>query len=432
MSGILVALCGFAVMLALMFARVPIAIAMAATGFFGIGMVSSWRAAFYVLRDAPYERASSYTFLVVPLFLMMGFAAARTDISKALFRVANAWLGHLRGGLAVSAVMSSASFGAICGSSIATSAAVCSAILPEMRRYRYGDAIATGSIAAGGTLGIMIPPSIIFIIYAIATETSPARLLMAGIIPGLLGVFLISLTILAWVRLRPEIAPPGTRSDWSERFTSLLGVWPIVLLFGVVIGSIYLGVATPTESAAFGVVGVLVLGVLRKTLSWADFRAILTETATTSAMIFVIIIGADIFSYFIAITRMPVELAQWLGASGLSPQIMLLGIFVIYILLGAVMDEISMLLLTLPVFFPLVNAMGVDAVWFGVMIVIMVQIGMLTPPVGINVYVVSGFARGVPVQTIFKGVLPLVGALLVLALIIAIWPGLPSLLIPET
>lgn len=430
MSSIVVALSGFAAMLLLMLLRVPIAAAMAITGVIGTAMIADWDAAFYVLRSAPFERASSYTFLTIPLFLLMGYTAARSGLSRDLFRVANVWFGHWRGGLAISAVFSSALFGAISGSSLATVAAVCTIVLPEMRRYAYSNPLALGSIAAGGTLGIMIPPSIIFILFAIITETSPAALLLAGIVPGIIGLILFMIVIMIWVRLRPGDAPAGERHGWKERFRSLLDIWQIVILFAAVIGSLYAGVATPTEAAAFGAIGTILLGMVRRSLSIADFKSAVFYTTATTAMIFLIIIGADLFSFFIALTQMPMEVAQWFSQSGLSTASLLVGIFVIYLLLGAVMDEISMLLLTLPVFFPLVTSLQVDPIWFGVMVVLVCQIGMLTPPVGMNAYIVSGFAKDVPIQTIFAGVLPFVAALIVLAAILSIWPGLPSLILP--
>lgn len=429
--SILIALGGFAAMLLLMLFRIPIAAAMAITGILGTAWISNWDAAFYVLQSAPFERASSYTFLTIPLFLMMGYMAGSSGISTDLFRVANVWFGHLRGGLAISAIFSSALFGAICGSSIATVAAVCAIVLPEMRRYSYSSSLALGSIAAGGTLGIMIPPSIIFILYAIITETSPAALLLAGIIPGAIGMILFMITVMIWVKVNPASAPAGERFGWGERLRSLLGIWQAVILFGAVIGSLYLGFATPTEAAAFGAIGTILLGLFRRTLTVDAFKAALYETAGTTAMIFLIIIGADFFSFFVALTQMPIEIANWFSASGFSTAFLLVGIFVVYVILGAVMDEISMLLLTLPVFFPLVVSLGIDPVWFGVMVVLVCQIGMLTPPVGMNVYIVSAFAKNVPIQTIFAGVLPFVAALIVLAIILSLWPGLPTLIAPS-
>jgi tripartite ATP-independent transporter DctM subunit len=430
MSGILLALCGFAGMLLLIFLRIPIAVAMAVSGFLGTAYLANTKAAIYVLRNAPYERASSYTMLIIPLFLMMGFAASRSGMSKDLFRAANAWFGHLRGGLAIAAVFSSAAFGAICGSALATAAAVCSVILPEMRRYGYSDRLATGSIAAGGTLGIMIPPSIIFVIYAIITETSPARLLLAGVVPGLIGLLLFAVTVLIWVRLDPDAAPMGVQQSWRERFESLAGLWLVILLFAIVIGGMYLGISTPAESAAFGAIGAILIGFFRRTLDLNAFLNILYQTATTTAMIFFIIIGADIFTYFISLTQMPVQLAEWLIGSGLSTTLILIGILAIYIFLGAVMDELAMLLLTLPVFFPLIVSLNVDPVWFGVMVVLMAQIGMISPPLGINVFVINGMARDVPIQSIFVGVLPFIGALLVLVAMLVVWPWLPTFILP--
>ncbi len=429
MDGLAVALSGFAALLGLMALRIPIALAMAITGLAGTAYVSSTQSAIYILRNAPFERASSYTFLIIPLFLLMGFVSSQSGLSQSLFRAANAWLGQLRGGLAMATVFSSAAFGAICGSSIATAAAVSGVVLPEMKRYRYSDALATGSIAAGGTLGIMIPPSIIFVLYAIVTETSPGYLLLAGIVPGIIGMALFMLAIAIWVRIDPDIAPPGDESDRTDRLSSLQDMWPIVLLFTVVVGSIYTGLATPTESAAFGAMGAITIGVLRRKLSWTAFRSAITQTVVTSGMIFFIVIGADMFSFFVALTQMPMTVAAWFTAADLSATTVLMIIFVIYLALGAVMDEISMLLLTVPIFFPLITALGVDPIWFGVMIVVTVQLGMITPPVGINVFVIAGMAPDVPIQTIFRGVLPFVLALFCLTAILFAFPSLPTLIL---
>jgi C4-dicarboxylate transporter DctM subunit len=431
MSELLIAALGFAVLLVLILVRVPIAAAMALVGVGGTAWLAGWPVALATLKQSPFERASSYTLVVVPLFMLMGYLAARSGLSQNLFRAANVWLGHWRGGLAMATVGACAGFAAICGSSVATGATMCSVALPEMRRYHYADSLSTGAIAAGGTLGILIPPSIIFVLYGIMTEQSIGKLLLAGILPGLVLTVLFMLAISLVTAVNPELGVAGPRTTWRARLVAMRDVWEVLVLFVIVIGGLYLGLATPVESAAFGAVGALLFGVGKRTLHWQGLLAALDETVRTTAMVFFIVIGADLFGYFMALSQMPMQLAAWLGRLQAAPVVVLWSIIVTYIVLGALMDELAMILLTVPIFFPVITAIGYDPIWFGVIIVVVVQIGLIAPPVGLNVFVIGGMARDVPLATIYRGIMPFLVAQIVLLILLTLWPGM-ALLLPGT
>jgi C4-dicarboxylate transporter, DctM subunit len=430
MNELLIAALGFAALLVLILARLPIAAAMAIVGVGGTAWIAGWPAALATLKHGPIERASSYTLVVVPLFLLMGYIASRAGLSQKLFHAANVWLGHRRGGLAMATVGACAGFAAICGSSVATGATMCSVALPEMRRYRYADSLSTGSIAAGGTLGILIPPSVIFVLYGIMTEQSIGKLLLAGIIPGLALTLLFMLVISLVTAVNPALGAPGPTSTWRQRLLAIKDVWEVLVLFIIVIGSLYTGLATPVESAAFGAVGALLVGLFRRTLTWQGLLAALDETVRTTAMVFFIVIGADLFGYFMALSQMPMRLATWLSGLHVAPVVVLWSIIATYIVLGALMDELAMILLTVPIFFPVVTAVGYDPIWFGVIIVVVVQIGLIAPPVGLNVFVIGGMARDVPLATIYRGILPFLAAQIVLLVLLTLWPGM-ALLLPN-
>jgi tripartite ATP-independent transporter DctM subunit len=419
---------GFAALLALMLVRVPIAAAMAIVGAFGTAAIAGWPVALATLRAGPFERASSYTLVVIPLFVLMGYLAAEAGLSQNLFRAANVWLGHWRGGLAMATVGACAGFAAICGSSVATGAAMCTVALPEMRRYRYADSLSTGAIAAGGTLGIMIPPSIIFVIYGIMTEQSIGKLLLAGILPGFLETVLFILAVAVVTGLRPHLGAAGSPASWRQRLVAVRDVWEVLVLFVIVIGGIYVGLATPPESAAFGAVGALVFGLAKRTLSWPRLLSALDQTIRTTAMVFFIVIGADLFGYFMALSQFPMRLAGWFSDMQVAPVVVLWSIIVTYIALGALMDELAMILLTVPIFFPIVKSLGYDPIWFGVIIVVVVQIGLIAPPIGLNVFVIGGMARDVPLTTIYRGVMPFLAMQIVLLVLLTVWPQLALLL----
>jgi tripartite ATP-independent transporter DctM subunit len=366
-----------------------------------------------------YESGFAYTLSVVPLFILMGNFVARAGLAHELFRLAYSFVGHVRGGLAHATILACAGFGAICGSSIATAATMSKVAYPSMKKLGYADYLSTGVIAAGGTLGIMIPPSTIMVIYGIVTETHIGKLFAAGVIPGLLCALLLMAGV-AWITARdPSAGPAGERSTWRERFAALRNIWGVALLVVVVLGGIYGGVFTATEGAGIGASGAFFFALARRVLTWRMLREVLVESARTTAMLFTILIAAMMFSGFINFTSMPGDLKQWITHMGLPPLAIVGAMMVIYVLLGTIMEELSMVLLTIPVFFPIVTQLGFDPVWFGVLIVLVVQIGLISPPVGMNLFVLNSLLKDVPLRQIFRGVWLFV-AMLVVALAIVL------------
>ncbi len=430
MNVLVIAALAFGLMMVLIVLRTPIAVAMIVSGLAGTTAISGWTTALATLKQGPFERATSYTLVVIPLFVLMGYLASQSGLSRSLFQAANVWLGHLRGGLAMATVVGCAGFGAICGSSLATSATMATVALPEMKRYRYADTLSTGSVAAGGTLGIMIPPSIIFVLYGIMTEQSIGKLLLAGVIPGIVETVLFCVAIAIETAVYPALGAPGPRASVRERLVAVVEVWEVLVLFLIVIGGLYAGLATPVESAAFGVVGALFFGVLKRTLTWHGLLDALDQTVRTTAMIFLIIIGADLFGYFMALSQLPLAMANWLIHLHVGALGVLWIILVLYLILGCVMDELAIILLTVPIFFPVVTQLGFDPIWFGVIIVVTVQIGLVSPPVGLNVFVIAGMARDVPMPKIFRGIMPFLAAMIVLLVLLTIWPDL-ALILPR-
>jgi len=426
-------LVGLVAMLALAFVRIPIAFAMAIVGVVGYAYMRDWNftVAFAVVQTNVYETGRNYTLSVVPLFILMGTFVARAGIAQELFRAAYTFIGHLRGGLAMATVIACAGFGSICGSSIATAATMAKVAYPSMKRFHYSDRLAAGAIAAGGTLGIMIPPSTLMVIYGVFTETNIGKMFAAGILPGLLGAMLLCLAV-QWSCWRdPRAGPPGERANWRERFASLRGIWPVAVLFVFVIGGIYGGLFTATEGAGMGAFGAMVFALWRRALTWKTLYLSLVESGRTTAMLFMILMGALIFADFVNITTMPADLRGFVTRFELSPVLVVAAIMVIYVLLGTAMEELSMVLLTLPVFFPLIVSLGLDPVWFGVLVVTIVEIGLISPPVGMNLFVLSTLLPQVQTTTVFRGVLPFMAAdvvrlaILILFPPIALW--LPSL-----
>ena len=404
------ALVGLAAMMVLAFVRIPIALAMGIVGIVGYAYMRDWNwmVAFATAQTKIYETGRNYTLSVVPLFILMGSFVTRAGMSQELFRAAYAFIGHLRGGLAMATVMACAGFGAICGSSIATAATMAKVAYPSMKKLGYSDALSTGSIAAGGTLGILIPPSTIMVIYGIITETNIGKLFAAGILPGILATFLLCVAV-AWSTWRdPKAGPRGERASWSERWAALRGVWAVVALFALVMGGIYAGAFTATEGAAMGAVGAMVFALSRKVLTWKSLYASLVESARTTSMLFMILIGALMFAEFVNITTMPSDLTNFVSRFQLHPIVVVAAIMVIYIILGTAMEELSMILLTLPVFFPIIVKLGFDPIWFGILIVVVVEIGLISPPVGMNLFVLSTLIPEVPTRTVFRGVMPFV------------------------
>jgi tripartite ATP-independent transporter DctM subunit len=405
------ALLGFGAVFLLALLRVPLAFAMGLVGLVGLGLMRGWPPTFANAAQVVYDTGFAYTLSVVPLFILMGNFVARAGLAQELFRAAYAFIGHLRGGLAHATVLACAGFGAICGSSIATAATMGKVAYPPMKQLGYADPLATGVIAAGGTLGIMIPPSTILVIYGIVTETSIGKLFAAGVLPGLLSAALL-MACVAWITWRdPSAGPAGPRSPWAERGRALARIWGVLLLMGVVLGGIYGGVFTATEGAGIGAAGAFFFALARRALTWRVLFAVLVESARTTAMLFAILIAAMLFSSFVNFTTMPGDLKAWILAQGFSPLAVVAAMMLIYVVLGTIMEELSMVLLTIPVFFPIVIGLGFDPVWFGVLIVLVVQIGLISPPVGMNLFVLNALLKDVALASIFRGVWPFVLAL---------------------
>ena len=417
----------FGVCLLLIALRMPVAVAMFVVGGFGFASLAGWPAFLNLLNTVPFGRVSSYTLSVLPLFLLMGQFATRAGLGRLLFDSARAWTGHYRGGLAISTIFGSAAFGSICGSSIATGATMASVALPEMKRHRYSGGLATGALAAGGTLGILIPPSVILVIYAVITEQSIGKLFLAAVVPGLIATIGYSVAVAAYARFKPEAGPALEAVPLRQRIRSLGMVWPVALIFVSVIGGIYFGLFTPTEGGAFGAAATGLFAIASGRLSWSAFASCLLETAKATAMIFLILISAQILNSFLALSQVTTELANALSGSGLSPILILAGILLIYLVLGCVMDSLAMILLTVPVFFPLLTGLDFGyteeqvAIWFGVLALFAVEIGLITPPIGLNVYVINSLDGETPLGESFRGVVPyLLSGLVVLALILSI------------
>jgi C4-dicarboxylate transporter DctM subunit len=413
------ALVGFGAVFALALLRVPLAFAMGLVGFVGLGLLRGWPATAANAAQVIYESGFAYTLSVIPLFILMGNFVARAGLAHELFRAAYAFIGHLRGGLAHATILACAGFGAICGSSIATAATMSKVAYPSMQRLGYADYLSTGVIAAGGTLGIMIPPSTILVIYGIVTETHIGKLFAAGVLPGLLCAMLMMAAV-AWITARdPASGPAGERTPWSERWRALRDIWGVVLLVVVVLGGIYGGVFTATEGAGIGASGAFFFALARRRLSWKMLFEVLVESARTTAMLFTILIAAMIFAAFVNFTTMPGDLRDWIARMGLPPLAIVGAMMLIYVLLGTIMEELSMVLLTIPVFFPIVTQLGFDPVWFGVLIVLVVQIGLISPPVGMNLFVLNALLKDVALAQIFRGVWIFV-AVLIVALVIVL------------
>jgi C4-dicarboxylate transporter DctM subunit len=418
------ALLGFAGVFLLATLRVPLAVAMGLVGFVGLGLLRGWPPTMANAAQVVYDTGFAYTLSVVPLFILMGNFVARAGLANELFRAAYAFIGHRRGGLAHATVIACAGIGAICGSSIATAATMAKVAYQPMSKLGYANYLSAGVIAAGGTLGIMIPPSTIMVIYGIVTETHIGKLFAAGVTPGLLSAALMMVGV-AWITSRdPQAGPAGERSSWAERWQALRGIWGVALLVVVVLGGIYGGVFTATEGADIGASGAFFFALARRALSWRQLYEVLVESARTTAMLFTILIAAMLFSSFVNFTTMPSDLKAWILELGLSPLMVVGVMMVVYILLGAIMEELSMVLLTIPVFFPIVVGLGFDPVWFGVLIVLVVQIGLISPPVGMNLFVLNTLLKGVALGQIFRGVWLFVLTLTVAMAMVLEWPML--------
>ena len=430
MSGDVTAIIGFVALFALMLLRVPIGMAMGLVGVSGFAYLAGGGPALKIVGHTSMRTVTDFNFAVVPLFLLMGSFATTSGMSSELFRAGNAFLGHLRGGLGIATIAACGGFAAICGSSVATAATFSRVAYPEMRRYGYRESFSTGVIAAGGTLGIMIPPSTVFAIYGLITEQDIGRLFIAGIVPGILAMLMYMGTVTLMGRLRPDYLPPGKHTSWAERVTSISEIWSTLLLFAFVIGGIYGGAFTATEAAGMGAVGAFILGVVRGRLSRQDIRRSLLDTTRVTAAVFTILIGALLFGYFLTITQTPQKITALLTGLGIGRYGVLAVIMFMYLVLGCIMDALAMIILTVPIILPVIKELGFDPIWFGVIIVMTVELGLISPPVGMNIFVIKSVIGDVKISTIFSGVLPFIVtdivrlAILIAFPILALW--LPS------
>jgi C4-dicarboxylate transporter DctM subunit len=430
MSPVHVGIVGIVFLVAILFSKFPVAFCMALVGLLGFGYLVSPEAALNIIVKDFYTVFSSYSLTVVPLFVFMGQILFYAGISRKLYDAAYAWLGHYKGGLAMATVGACASFSAICGSTNATAATMATVALPEMKRYKYRDELATGVVAAGGSLGILIPPSVIFIVYGIMTEQSIGKLFMAGILPGILLSILFILTIYIWVSINPEMAPRVEKQGLKQKIRSLTGLIEVIILFILVMGGLFIGIFTPTEAGAVGAFGGLVIPLVQRQLSWQGFLMALYSSAQTTCMILMIVSGATVFGHFLAVTTIPSALSAWVVGLPIPPWAIMIVVMFFFLIGGCFMDALGMILLTIPIFYPVAIALGYDPIWFGVVIVLVTELGVITPPVGINVYVVSGIARDVPLEIIFKGAFPFVLALITYVTIMVFFPQI-ALFLPR-
>lgn len=424
------ALIGFAAMLLLIFLRVPVAFSMALVGFIGVGIMRNWPSAYAMTGAVVRESGFQYLLSVLPLFILMGNFITQAKLSKELYAAAYAFLGHRKGGLAMSTVVACGGFGAVCGSSLATAATMSKVAYPEMRRLGYSRALASGSIAAGGTLGILIPPSIVMVVYAILTEQSIGKMFAAGILPGLLAIIFYLLAVRWTIWRDPNAGPPGERMSWKERLRALRDVWGVLVLFIIVMGGIYGGIFSSTEAAGIGACGAFLFALLRGRLTWQVLSNVLVESARTTGMLFMVLIGALLFSSFINFTSMPGDLQDWVQQFDMSPIVVILLICAIYIVLGSVLESMSMILLTVPIFYPLVQHLGFDLIWFGIIVVVVTEISFITPPVGMNVMVLKSLLPDVKMSTLYRGVIPFVVADVFRLAVLLAFPVI-SLLLPK-
>jgi len=426
MSPTTIGIIGIAVMILIFFSRMPVAYVMMMIGFLGFSLMISLKGGLNLLSRNIYEVFSSYGLTTIPLFILMGQLAFNSGISGRLYDTAFKFLGSIRGGLAMATVTACTAFGAVCGSSPATAATMATVGLPEMKRYKYADELATGCVASGGGLGMIMPPSVVLIVYGILTEESIGKLFVAGIVPAILVTILFIVSIYIRCRYAPEQGPPGESFTWKEKIRSLNGLVDTLLVFALVMGGLFFGFFTPTEAAAVGAFGVFAVSVVRRKLTWQGLVKSLYETLRTSCMVMLLIAGAVVFGKFLAVTRIPFNVAEWIGGFDLPPFLIMSMIIFVYFLGGCFMDALAFVMLTIPIFFPIVTDLGYDPIWFGIIIVMVTEMGVITPPVGINVYVVYGVAEsvigGVPLESIFKGIIPFLLAVIAGLIIMILFP----------
>jgi len=428
MSPATTGIVGIGLLVSLFLLRMPIAFAMALVGFVGFAYLTTPVAALGLLSHDIFESFSSYPLSVIPMFILMGTFAFASGISRRLYKTTYTWVGQLRGGLTIATVFACAGFGAICGSSTATAATMGLIALPEMKKYNYDDTLATGTVAAAGTLGILIPPSTVFIVYGIMTEQSIGKLFVSGILPGILLSIFFAATVALLCWRKPSIGPPGAPTSWKEKLRATTGIIETLILFLLAIGGLFLGWFSPTQAGAIGAGGALLIGLGRRELSLRSFFAAGKEGLRTSCMVIFIITGAIIFGHFMAVSRIPFMLAEWLGGLPIHPMAVMVVIIFIYLIGGCFMDSMALIVLTIPIFFPLVMKLGFDPIWFGVIIVLVGEMWVITPPVGVNVYVIKGISPDVPLETIFKGIFPFLAALIIVTIILMIFPQIATFL----
>ncbi|AXF55203.1 TRAP transporter large permease [Salicibibacter kimchii] len=428
MSSITIGIIGIVVLLLMFAFRVPVSISLFIVGTVGYSLIRDVDSGLVQLATTPYSTASSYSLSVIPLFILMGMILSYSNLGKDLYNAVDSWLGRIRGGLAMTTIGTSAIFSSISGSINATTATMAKVAIPEMRKYNYDLGMASASVAAGGTLGPLIPPSVIMIVYGVLTMEPIGQLLIAGIIPGIIQMVIFMLIIYIWARIRPSSAPVGEKKKFGEKISSISKVWPFFLLFVMTIGGLYFGLFTPTEAGAVGAFGSFVLALITRRLSWESLKKALSETTRLTAMIFLILMGADIFSQFLSISRIPSEITTFVGNVDLSPLTILILMLIVYFILGLFLEGIAILVLTMPIVYPLLEQLGFDGVWFGVIMILVINIGLMTPPLGISIYVISGIVKDIPIQRIFKAVMPMVLAVVLCIIILIIFPEIVTIL----
>ena len=421
-------LCGLVLLLILLALGMPVAFTLLFVGLAGFAYQVDFNAAQALLAQDIFDTFSSYPLSVIPMFILMGSFAFASGIGHRLYTANYAWLGSFRGGLTIATVMACSGFAAICGSSAATAATMGRIALPEMKKFGYDDQLATGTVAAAGSLGILIPPSTILIIYGILTEESIGKLFIAGILPGILLSIFFVLTVIVLCRLNPELGPPGPSTSWSEKLRSISGTYETILLFCVTIGGLFVGWFSPTQAGAIGATGALLIGILRRQLTLRQIYDAGREGLLTGCMVLFIICGATVFGHFIVITNIPFSLADWVGSLELPPMAIVGIVIIIYFVGGFIMDSMALIVVTLPIFFPTIQGLNLDTIWFGVIIVLVAEMGVITPPLGINVFVIKGIAPDIPLEVIFKGIFPFLVSLLIVTCILIVFPQIATYL----
>lgn len=428
MSAVTAGIAGIGLLLVLFLLRMPVAFAMAFVGLVGFSYLNGTGPAFNILAQDIYDSFSSYPLSVIPMFILMGSFAYASGISRKLYSTAYMWVGQFRGGLTIATVLACSGFAAICGSTAATAATMGRIALPEMRKYGYDNALATGTVAAAGTLGILIPPSTVLIVYGILTEESIGKLFVAGILPGaiLTLLFVATVGLLCW--RNPQLGPAGPAAPWSQKLRSATGLIPAAVLFLLTIGGLFLGWFSPTQAGAIGAGGALVIGLARRRLSWKGFVESGLDALRTACMVIFIIAGATVFGHFMAVTMIPFLLAEWVGNLPISSMAIMGIVVAIYFVGGFFMDSMALIVVTIPIFFPIVERLGFDPIWFGVIIVLTGEMGVITPPVGVNVFVIKGITPDIPLQVIFRGIMPFLAALILFTLLLMIFPQIATFL----